>query len=60
MKSEVKQLEIIRDVEKNVFEIKLDGTPINGVQQYELKTLENGEPELKLVLNIQNVRVSIE
>lgn len=59
MKVEVEKLEIIRDRKTNTFEVKLDGTEINGVKEYELKSLPDGEPELKLVLNIADFYVSI-
>lgn len=57
MNVEVGKLEIHRDIRKRIFEVKLDGTPINGVKAYELKSLEDGEPELKLTLNISDLDV---
>lgn len=58
MDVEIKKLEIIRDLEKGKFEVKLDGIPINGVKGYELKSLPDGEPELKLILNVADFEVS--
>ena len=58
MNVEVKKLEIRRDIKKRTFEV-LDGNPINGVKAYELKSLENGEPELKLTLNISDFDVEL-
>ena len=54
MNMEVGKLEIHRDIKSRTFEVILDGTPINGVKAYELKSLEDGEPELKLTLNISD------
>lgn len=57
MNVEVEKLEIVRDIDKGIFEVKLDGQSINGVKDYELKSLPDGEPELKLILNISNFEV---
>ncbi|WP_177973314.1 hypothetical protein [uncultured Eubacterium sp.] len=59
MNVEVRKLEIRRDIKKRTFEVMLDGNPINGVKAYELKSLENGEPELKLTLNISDFDVEL-
>lgn len=59
MNVEVGKLEVHRDIKKRTFEVILDGTPINGVKAYELKSLEDGEPELKLTLNISDFDVEL-
>lgn len=59
MNVEVGKLEIHRDIKSRTFEVILDGTPINGVKAYELKSLEDGEPELKLTLNISDFDVEL-
>ena len=59
MNMEVGKLEIHRDIKNRTFEVILDGTLINGVKAYELKSLEDGEPELKLTLNISDFDVEL-
>lgn len=59
MNMEVGKLEIHRDIKNRTFEVILDGTPINGVKAYELKSLEDGEPELKFTLNISDFDVEL-
>ena len=56
MNMEVGKLEIHRDIKNRTFEVILDGTPINGVKAYELKSLEDGEPELKLIRSYTDIR----
>lgn len=59
MKPEVEKLKIKSDRENNIFELELDGTQINGVKKYELKSSDCGEPELSLTLNIADFTVDI-
>lgn len=59
MNPEVKSLEIIRIRDEGVFEMRLDGTAVNGVKDYELKSLPDGEPELKLTLNVADLKVAL-
>lgn len=60
MKPEIEKLEICMNREKETFELKLDGMEVQGVKGFELKSLENGEPELKLTLNIKDFIAKIE